>query len=60
MREFLLASTVMFGLIGVASVAHADHKFRATLSGDQEVPPVVTDTTGDFRAEVDDFDGTLT
>lgn len=60
MRRVLLASTMVAGLIGVAPIAHADHKFRATLSGDEEVPPVVSDATGDFRADIDDFDGTLT
>src|SRR5918996_4288262 len=33
-----------------AAVAEADEIFKARLTGDQEVPPVVTDTTG--RAEI--------
>ena len=48
----------------VASTAWAGdksgEKFRARLSGDAEVPPVETDTSGDFRLSYDDFDGIAT
>ncbi len=43
-------------LTAFAAVAHAGEEFRAKLSGDQEVPPVITDTSGDFRFDFDDFE----
>ena len=40
-------------LIGYAMPAHADNgDFEAVLTGDEEVPPVVTDTTGEAEFEV--------
>ena len=32
--------------LGFAGLAQADELFKATMTGDQEVPPVVTNTTG--------------
>src|SRR5207237_3983741 len=32
--------------LGFADLAQADELFKATMTGDQEVPPVVTNTTG--------------
>ena len=46
----LLAALVLV-LVAVAPAAWADETFKATLSGDQEVPPVVTDTTGKFKLQ---------
>ncbi|MFZ2168552.1 MAG: CHRD domain-containing protein [Methylococcaceae bacterium] len=38
--------------VAVAPAAWADETFKATLSGDEEVPPVVTDTTGKFDLQL--------
>lgn len=43
---------VLSGLLLTAEAALADETFRAQLTGDQEVPPVVTDTTGSFKVEL--------
>ncbi len=53
MRETLLAVFTLFATAGFASVAYGDDdgkalRFEANLSGAQEVPGVVTDTTGRF------------
>ena len=53
-KNLLLATM----LTALAAAAHAGDKFRAELSGDEEVPPVTTDTSGDFRFDFDDFEGT--
>ena len=45
-------------LTALAAAAHAGDKFRANLSGNEEVPRVTTDTSGDFRFDFDDFEGT--
>lgn len=37
---------VMISIFSVVSIAHADELFKATLTGDQEVAPVDTGTTG--------------
>jgi hypothetical protein len=42
----------VLGLLAITGVAAADETFRARLTGDQEVPPVVTDTTGSFTAHL--------
>ena len=47
-----LLTALMLVLVAVASAAWADETFKATLSGDQEVPPVVTDTTGRFKLQL--------
>ena len=39
-------------LCGAAATAWAGDTFKATLSGDQEVPPVATDTTGKFKLKL--------
>lgn len=48
-----LGAALVFVLVAVAP-AWADETFKATLSGDQEVPPVVTDTTGKFKLELNE------
>ena len=44
--KVLLTVCVLAVGLGMAGVAGADELFKATLTGDQEVPPVVTDTSG--------------
>jgi CHRD domain len=48
-KHIVVAAFVVAG-IAAAATAHADELFQARLSGDQEVPPVATDTAG--RAQV--------
>ena len=53
------ASLLISMLVGTAGAANkSGEKFRADLTGDAEVPTVMTDTSGDFRLAYDDFDGT--
>ncbi len=40
---------LFLGIVGAHSVAWAAELFQARLTGDQEVPPVATDTTGRFE-----------
>lgn len=55
------AAALSLSLVGAADAADkSGEKFRADLTGDAEVPPVITDTSGDFRLAYDDFDGTAT
>jgi hypothetical protein len=44
--KILATFAALLTLVACAAVADADELFKATLTGDQEVPPVVTDTTG--------------
>ncbi len=44
-------TVLMAALLAIAPSAWAEETFKAKLSGDQEVPPVVTDTAGSFRLE---------
>jgi hypothetical protein len=60
MYKFLKKFILLNVMLAFAGAAFAADKFRADLSGDQEVSPVVTDTTGDFRLTFDDFEGTAT
>lgn len=46
-------ATLIFVLATAAPAAWADETFKAKLSGDQEVPPVATDTTGKFKLQLD-------
>ena len=59
MKQFsvttILAPAVVVALLAAPSVAYGDGlKFEAELSGAQEVPEVVTDTTGEINAKFDD------
>src|SRR5262249_21680015 len=45
MRKIVVTTAILLGVVS-AVMAHADELFKADLTGDQEVPPVVTDTTG--------------
>jgi hypothetical protein len=47
-----LFAALVFALVAVAPAAWADETFKATLSGEQEVPPVITDATGKFNLQV--------
>src|SRR5262245_21787252 len=44
-KSFVVLAVFLTALIYVG-IAHADENFKATLTGDEEVPPVTTDTTG--------------
>ena len=46
MRKIFATVAVLLIIVVCAGMAHADELFKASLTGDQEVPPVVTDTTG--------------
>jgi len=46
MRKIFATVAVLFTVVVYAGMANADELFKATLTGDQEVPPVATDTTG--------------
>ena len=46
MRKRFAVAAGLVAALAYAGMAHADENFKATLSGDNEVPPVVTDTTG--------------
>src|SRR5262245_44207044 len=49
----LSASVVLWvAILGLTGIANADETFRATLTGDQEVPPVVTNMSGKVKIEV--------
>ena len=47
-----LVSACAMVVAAMSVVADADETFRARLTGDQEVPPVITDTTGKFKVQV--------
>jgi len=49
MSRRVIAIGVLLGLLGFTGAAGADELFQARLTGDQEVPPVDTDTTGRFE-----------
>ena len=46
MRRFFTLVAVLVAMVALTGVAGADELFKAVLTGDQEVPPVTTDTTG--------------
>src|SRR5262245_172087 len=46
MRKMFSTVTVLLIVVAAAGPVHADELFKATLTGAQEVPAVVTDTTG--------------
>src|SRR5262249_41463897 len=52
MIERVVAIGVLSGFLLTTEAAFADETFRARLTGDQEVPPVATDTTGSFKVEL--------
>lgn len=49
MKTQIVAIGIALGALGFTSLAGADELFQARLTGDQEVPPVITDTTGRFE-----------
>ena len=51
-----LQAVLMTTLFSISAPAWADEVFKAKLSGDQEVPPVVTDTAASFRLEFNQVD----
>ena len=53
MKRHLAATIGLLGALAVSGGAYADSlEFEAELSGDEEVPPVVTDAEGDAKFEV--------
>lgn len=46
MPRLLVTLGVLLMALAMGGIAHADELFKATLTGDQEVPAVITDTTG--------------
>jgi hypothetical protein len=56
-----LLAALILALVAVTPAAWAKD-FKATLSGDQEVPPVATDTTGKFKLHLnkDETEGEFT
>lgn len=52
MKKQGVAIGVLLGTLGVIPAAVADEVFKAQLTGDQEVPPVTTDTQGRFKISV--------
>jgi hypothetical protein len=56
-----LLAALILALVAIAPAAWAKD-FKATLSGDQEVPPVATDTTGKFKLHLnkDETEGEFT
>ena len=46
MYKILAIAAVLFTALLCVSIASADELFKATPTGDQEVPPVITNTTG--------------
>jgi CHRD domain-containing protein len=53
MKMNAVATGLVFAFLGANSVAGAEELFKARLSGDNEVPPVVSDTAGRFEILVD-------
>jgi hypothetical protein len=49
MLKFLAVLAVLLSALAYAEPAEAKDQFRASLSGDEEVPPVDTDTEGEAR-----------
>jgi len=56
MKQVYTTILILIAFLAVSSIAHAgdELEFRARLSGDEEVPNVVTDTTGKFKIEFND------
>jgi hypothetical protein len=54
MKKFYICSLIIAVIFLVSGIANADKEFRAELTGDEEVPPVQTETTGKAEFEVDD------
>lgn len=50
----VLILVALLSLTVVAASGSGDRKFRASLEGGNEVPPVQTDTSGKFRIEFED------
>ena len=54
MRVLVVIAALVVGLVAGTPVATADELFKATLSGDQEVPAVDTITTGRVKIRIND------
>ena len=49
MNLSVIATGLVVAILGASSVANAEQVFRARLSGENEVPPVTTNTAGRFE-----------
>jgi hypothetical protein len=49
MRKLIGVMVVVIGYFSIVSMAHAEGTFTAVLSGENEVPPVLTNTSGRVR-----------
>ena len=59
MKNLYTTILMLFAFLAVSSTAYAGgDEFEAKLSGDEEVPPVETETTGKFKIEFDDDETT--
>jgi hypothetical protein len=52
MNLSVAATALIVGMLGASSIASAQEVFRARLSGDNQVPPLATDTAGRFKIVV--------
>ena len=52
MRTLSATMMPLVAVLALTGTANADETFKATLAGDQEVPPVVTDTTGRAKIQI--------
>ncbi len=59
MPRLLVMLAVLLMALAMGAIAHADELFKATLTGDQEVPPVVTETTGKAFLRLDKTESEL-
>ena len=54
MKKIYVHSLIIAVIFLLSGIASADDEFRAKLSGDNEVPPVKTNTSGKFQIEFND------
>jgi len=54
MRVFAAIAALLLVTFTGTGTAHADEIFKATMTGDQEVPPVTTITTGRAKIRIND------
>ncbi len=59
MPRLLVTLAVLLMALAMGAITHADELFKATLTGDQEVPPVVTETTGKAFLRLDKTESEL-
>jgi hypothetical protein len=52
MRAIAIAAALMVGTLARPDLAHGDELFKATLNGEQEVPPFQSGTTGRVKIRI--------